>query len=144
MTGDEKARPARLPPGRRPGSAWWLLTKNVNGRAETLVVGRGGEGALAVFSGEGEAEMFFRLGGAFGEGWRIRETSAGELVSILCGPYADVRSVALDPWPGLAADLVGPVGVGRTRFLDRICAAGTKAPARAPGRAPVPSVRKTA
>ena len=60
-----------------------------------------GEQALPVFSGEGEAEMFGWLEGVFEQDWRARETSSGELVSILFGPCAGVgrwRSIPLRRW----------------------------------------------
>jgi hypothetical protein len=54
-------------------------------------------------------------------GWRIRETTRGELASLLCGPYADVHGILLDPPPGLDAEmLVGLVGVGRESFVERL------------------------
>ena len=73
--------------------------------------------ALPVFSGEGEAEMFLWLGGAFEDGWRIRETTAGELVSILYGPCADVGWVALDSSPQMTPDTIRADGVSRERFV---------------------------
>ena len=84
---------------------------------------RGGAQALPVFSGEGEAEMFLWLGGAFEDGWRVRQTSTGELVSILCGPCAGVGSVALDPSPGMAAETLRLTSVGRKRFVGWIAGA---------------------
>lgn len=120
MIENKKARPVQWPPGRRPAWKWWLLVKNGNLRAEVLVVDRSGGHALPVFSGEGEAEMFLWLAGTCMGDWRLRETSAGELVSILCGPCADVRSVALDPSPGMAAETIGLVSVGRERFVNWI------------------------
>jgi hypothetical protein len=121
MIENKKARPAaQWPPGRRPAWKWWLLVKNGKLRAEVLVVDRSGGRALPVFSGEGEAEMFLWLAGTCMGDWRLRETSAGELVSILYGPCADVRSVALDPSPGMAAETIGLVSVGRERFVSWI------------------------
>ena len=120
MTEVKKVRPDGRPPERRPASRWWLLAKDGGSGLEVLVVDHGDERALPVFSGEGEAEMFFWLGGAFEDGWRVRESSAGELVSILCGPCARVESVALDPSPGMAADAISLLSVGRKRFVNRI------------------------
>jgi hypothetical protein len=57
-----------------------------------------GEEVLPVFSFEDEANMFLRLGGQ-GNDWRARETTGGELVSVLCGPCASVDRVVLDPIP---------------------------------------------
>ena len=117
------AEATRPPLGRGPGTKWWLVAKEGRLRRELLTVNCGGGRALPVFSGEGEAQMFVWLEGAFEDGWRVRETSTGELVSILCGPCASVRSVALDPSPGMAkAEMIALVTVVRKRFLDRIVA----------------------
>ena len=140
MTEDEKTRAKQWPPGRRPASKWWLLAKNRDFEAWKLVTDCDGEKALPVFSGEGEAEMFVWLGGAFQDGWRVRETSAGELVSILCGPCASVGRVALDPSPGMAADAIRLVSVSRKRFVSRIvgdpCSYSAKGSAKASMRHP--------
>lgn len=117
-------------PGRPPDTLWWLVARGGHLRTELLFVDCGGGRALPVFSGEGEAEMFVWLGDAFEEGWRVRETSTGELISILCGPCAGVRSVALDPSPGMAEEeLIGLVTLTRERFLDRIVVPGGRTPA---------------
>ena len=63
----------------------------------------GGEEMLPVFSHREEAEMFLRLG-IMGFDWRASESSTRELVSVLYGPCAGVRQVALDPWPEMVAD----------------------------------------
>ena len=73
--------------------------------------------------------MFLRLGGydggCAGGRWRARESSAGELVSVLCGPCKDVKGVVLDPLPEMLKDgPVGLVGVGRKHFLEQIFAKG--------------------
>jgi len=52
--------------------------------------------ALAVFSFGHAPEGFLRLRG-LGEDWFARATSPGELVSLLCGPYASIRWVSLNP-----------------------------------------------
>lgn len=78
---------------------------------------------LAVFSFEEEAEMFLRLGGHDGDGWRARPSGAAEIASLLRGACADVGAVALDPLPGMAGDgTAGLVEVGRERFLKRLAA----------------------
>jgi hypothetical protein len=75
-----------------------------------------------MFSFEEEAEMFLHLGGYDG-GWLARESSVGELVSVLGGPCKDVKDVALDPLPEMLKDgTVGLVGVGRESFLGQIFA----------------------
>src|SRR3712207_7841170 len=46
---------------------------------------------------------FLRLG-TLGTGWQARETSAGELISLLYGPCAGIERVALDPLPRIFED----------------------------------------
>ena len=77
-----------------------------------------GEETLSVFSFEDEARKFFELGTS--DGWRVRETAAGELISILFGPCAGVRRVALDPLPGPDAALAGLVSMGREAFMESL------------------------
>ena len=84
-------RPAEHTPRQPPGPvSYWLIAKKRNNRIEVLTLRTGGEQeTLPVFSSEQEAEIFLRFGGVTG-GWRARESSAGELVSVLCGPCAGV------------------------------------------------------
>ena len=99
---------------------FWLIVKYRTGGIELLRIKLGsGEEALPVFSFEDEARMFFELGTS--DGWRVRETAAGELISILFGPCAGVRRVALDPLPGPdAAALASLVSMGREAFLEAL------------------------
>ena len=102
---------------RRQASTQWLIVKDGCGRLAPMCVDGEGGRVLPVFCFREEAEMFLCLGG-HGDGWRARETSAGELVSVLHGPCADVKCVALDPVPGMLEDgTVGLVEVERKRFL---------------------------
>jgi hypothetical protein len=82
----------------------WIITSYQNNRMEVLTIDPDVEGGsfLAIFSFEEEAEAFLRLLGDEEEkrkGWRSEQTKAGELVSVLLGPCADVKRVALDPLP---------------------------------------------
>lgn len=89
---------------RPPGPAYWLITRNENGRIEVLTIHLGeGEEALALFSFEEEAQMYLGFE-ASGDGWRTRETRAGELVSVLLGCCAHVGRVTLDPLPQMITD----------------------------------------
>jgi hypothetical protein len=108
-------------PQRCLSSTFWLVVMHEERQMEVLMVACSGEQALPVFSGDGEAEMFVWLKGAFEDGWRVRETSAGELVSILYGPCAGVGRVALDPSPEMIGiNAVSLVSVTRERFLSWI------------------------
>ncbi len=83
--------------------------------ALTRVIGP--ERALVVFGFEEEAHAFF-VSASLGEGWRIRESSAGELISMLFGPCAYVDGVLLDPPPDVCSSAMPPPTVGRRRFVD--------------------------
>jgi hypothetical protein len=95
-----------------------MLAKDDDLGAGVLLANCDSEHALPVFSGEGEAEMFVWLGGAFEDGWQVRETSSGELVSILYGPCAGVGRVALDPPPEMTAETIRLVSLSRERFVS--------------------------
>ena len=79
----------------------WLIQSYQNNRMDIFAIDPHGNGGyLAVFSFKEEAEAFLRLlEGDQEKDWHIRETSPGELVSVLLGPCAGVRRVALDPLP---------------------------------------------
>jgi hypothetical protein len=113
---------SRRAPGRAPGSAYWLIARNKNSRLEVLATGlAGGEEAMPVFSHEEEAELFLRLWKVGFDGWQARESSAGELISVLYGPCASVQRVALDPLPEMLLErTVGLVSLSRKRFVDLV------------------------
>ena len=77
----------------------WLITKHVTSRMDVFTTHLCGDPkALAVFSCEEEAQMFLDLRlAASKDGWRVRQTSVGELVSVLYGPCSDTKKVVLDP-----------------------------------------------
>ena len=99
----------------------WLVVRHSNSCLEVLTtkIGTSGE-ALTVFSFEEEAELFLQYG-ASGTGWRARETTAGELISVLYGPCVDVGKVALDPPPEIAGKtMINLVSVGRKDFVQSL------------------------
>ena len=110
----------RQPPG--PVSYWLIAEKRSNG-IEVLTIRTNDEReTLPVFSSEEEAEIFLRLGGVTG-GWRARGSGAGELASVLTGPCASVRKVALDPSPEMVVEgTVGLVSLLRESFMNLIVA----------------------
>jgi hypothetical protein len=101
------------------GSSYWLTAKHENGRIEVRTVCLpGGEAALAVFGHEEDAELLLWLE-VFNHGWWTRESSAGELISVLDGLRNGVEKVVLDPLPRLLAEkTVGLVSLERERFVD--------------------------
>lgn len=118
-------RSAEQTPRKSSGPSYWLIAKTENGRIEVCTFTLpDGEEAVAVFGHEEEAEMFLRFEVA-GRGWRIRESSAGELVSVLYGPCKEVEQVVLDPLPRMLAErMVGLVSIRRERFLESITTGG--------------------
>jgi hypothetical protein len=107
---------------RAPGSTYWLVARNENSRLEVLAIGLAGtEEAIPVFSHEEEAELFLRLWEAGFDVWQARESSAGELISVLCGPCASVERVVLDPLPEMLVErTVGLVSLSRKHFVDLV------------------------
>lgn len=85
---------------------YWLIVKYEINRMDVLTSHLvGGEEALPVFSFKEEAGMFFEHL-ALGNRWQVRETTAGELISILFGPCASADRVALDPLPEIDVEML--------------------------------------
>jgi hypothetical protein len=105
---------------RTTGRPHWLVIKQLTSRMEVSTTHlRGGPKALVVFSNEEEAEMFLDLRlPASKDRWRVRQTSVGELVSVLYGPWSDTKKVVLDLLPEIGREeLSGLLGMHRAEFL---------------------------
>jgi hypothetical protein len=115
-------RTAEQASGRCPALVYWLIARNENGRLRVLVLSLAdGEEVLPVFSYEEEAEMFLRLEQVGFESWQTRKSTAGELISVLYGPCADVKRVALDLVPEMLIErTVGLVSLSRERFANLV------------------------
>ena len=110
----------RQPPD--PVSYWLIAEKRNNGLEVLTIRTDDDQEPLPVFSSEEEAEIIVRFGGVTG-GWRARESSAGELVSVLSGPCAGVKKVALDQSPEMVVEgTVGLVSLLRESFMNLIMA----------------------
>jgi hypothetical protein len=93
---------------RRP--RYWTIARQKDCHADVFAFDPDGRGeALAVFGFEAEAELFLRFD-ELGDGWQVRETTSGELVSLLYGPCAGVERVVIDPLPRII-DSVGCMGI---------------------------------
>ena len=124
MKEDRPRRTAEHTPRQPPDPAsYWLIAEKRNNRVEVLTIRTDdGQETLPVFSSEEEAGMFLRLGGVPG-GWRARESGARELVSVLYGPCAGARMVALDPSPEMVVEgTVGVVSLLRESFMGLVMA----------------------
>ena len=130
-TGVQNGKKVRMPDtirGLEPRPLW-IITCYHNSGMEVLTIDPGGDdgGSLPVFSFQEEAQTFLGLSEddqeEEGRRWRIRETTAGELVSVLLAPCADVRQVALDPLPltlGMGRLMASLCSVAREGFVEEL------------------------
>ena len=113
---------------RRSGTQrYWVIAQDAKdgfGQLEVLTVDLDGTGeALPVFSFEEEAEMFLWLQ-TTEDGREVRETTPEQLVSILCGPCADVGRVMLDPLPEIGVRMqISLLGMDRNDFVESVMGA---------------------
>ena len=105
----------------------WIITCYSNNRLEVLTIDPDGDGGyLPIFSFEEEAQAFLCLSEndqeeKEGYRWRSRQTTAGELVSVLLAPCSDVRQVVLDPLPLPFGRMMLPyVSENRERFIEKM------------------------
>ena len=123
----EGAETAGGVPRRAGTQRYWVIAKDAKdgfGQPDLLTVDLDGAGeALPVFSFEEEAEMFLLLQ-TTEEGREVRETTPGQLVSILYGPCADVGRVMLDPLPEIGARVqISLLGMDRNDFVESVMGA---------------------
>ena len=110
---------------RRAGTQrYWVIAKDGFGKPDVLTVDLDGTGeALPIFSFEEEAEMFLWLQRTE-DGREVRETTPGQLVSILYGPCADIGRVMLDPLPEIGARMqISLLGMDRHDFVESVMGA---------------------
>jgi hypothetical protein len=97
--------------------SFWLIATQAHDWIEVLTIDAGGETVLPVFSFKEEGEFFLGLETTEAHWW-LRETTTGELVSLLLGLCSGVDKVALDPMPGLGErEIVELVSTGRRHFV---------------------------
>src|SRR5918993_3283710 len=118
---------ARGVPQRAGTQRYWVIAKDSKdgfGQLDLLTVDLDGTGeALPVFSFEQEAEMFLWLQ-TTEDGREVRETTPGQLVSILYGPCAHVGRVILDPLPEIRASMQNSLlGMDRNDFVESVMGA---------------------
>jgi hypothetical protein len=126
----EGAKTAGGVPRRAGTQRYWVIAKDAKnakdgfGQLDLLTVDLDGAGeALPVFSFEEEAEMFLWLQ-TTEDGREVRETTPGQLVSILYGPCAEVGRVMLDPLPEIGASVqISLLGMDRDDFVESVMGA---------------------
>ena len=108
----------------------WIITCYRNNRMEVLTIDPDGDGgSLPIFSFEEEAQTFLYLSEKDQEGrrWRSRETTVGELVSVLLGLCGDIRQVSLDPLPlSLGRAMLPYISVAREHFVEELLMGGRR------------------
>jgi hypothetical protein len=110
--------------------SFWLIVTRSHGRMKVLTIDAGGETVHPLFSFQEEVELFLHLQ-AKGVDWWPRETTTGELVSLLLGLCAPVDKVALDPLPSLGKrEIIGLVSTGRRHFVRYLMGEDTAHPER--------------
>lgn len=93
--------------------------------------------ALALFSGEEEARMFCHFCEE-GASANLRQTTAGEVLSLLYCPWCAAKHVALDPFPEILGGrlLLGLLTLSRADFARRFAGLGSETVARPPWSTP--------
>jgi hypothetical protein len=89
----------------------WLIVRQGCSGIEVFTT----DDRLPVFSFRDEAGIFLHFEGA-GDGWHARETSCGELVSVLYGPCREIEHISLDPLP----KMVEAMSVSRKAFVKAL------------------------
>ena len=84
---------------------------------------------LPLFTTAGSARDFLRRGGV-GVDWWVRESTSGELVSILVGYLPHVDRVVLDPVFGVSAGDAEPQSPSKKEFVSVLLGEPLVAPAR--------------
>jgi hypothetical protein len=107
----------------------WIIACCRNNRMQVLTIDPDCDGGfLPVFSFKDEADTFVCLWEDDQEmcrRWHSRQTTTGELVSVLLAPCADVQQVALDPLPlSLGRAMLPYISVARERFVEDLMGGG--------------------
>jgi hypothetical protein len=110
----------------RPVHALWVVFEgSARGLPLTVDLPDGRE-AMALFSGEEEASMFCHFCEE-GASSNIRQTTAGEVLSLLYCPWCAAKHVALDPFPEILGDrLLKLLTLDRARFARRFAGLGSE------------------
>ena len=102
----------------------WLIIKQRCSGLEVFTIGRH---VLPVFSFREEVDTFLHFKGA-GDGWHARETTCGELISVLYGPCREVEHICLDPLP----TIVELTSFSRKAFVEALLASDISSPLEEP------------
>jgi hypothetical protein len=117
--------------------AFWMGLEGSARRLPLTVFLPDGTEALALFSGEEEARMFCHFCEE-GVSANLRQTTTGEVLSLLYCPWCAAKHVALDPFPEILDSrlLLGVLTLDREDFALRFAGLGSEPVARRPWNAP--------
>ena len=103
---------------------WMVLEGSPQSLPLTVFLSDGTTEALALFSGEEEARIFCHFCEK-GASANIRQTTAGEVISLLYCPWCAAKHVALDPFPEiLGGRLLELLTLDREDFARRFAGLG--------------------
>ena len=98
----------------------YLIARRHSTRLEVLTLrAHPGAEALPVFETVGTAHAFLR-GSGLGRDWWVRESTAGELVSLLVGHLPRVKLVVLDPALGVVAEDAEQRSASKNEFVESL------------------------
>lgn len=98
----------------------YLIVRNVNNRINLLTTHTDNGESLPVFSSELAARSFLRFNQC-GPEWHVRESTAGELISLLMGHIADVDLVSPNPPPGdTNGETVMPKAINKRDYIGSL------------------------
>jgi hypothetical protein len=104
---------------RRVHAFWMVLEGSPQRLPLTVFLSDGNTEAMALFSGEEEARMFCHFCEKVVSA-KIRQTTTGEVISLLYCPWCEAKHVALDPFPEiLGSRPMGLLTLSRTDFARR-------------------------
>ena len=110
----------------RIAHALWVVLEDGAWESPLTVALADGTEAIALFSGEEEAQMFCRLRGDKEAISAIRQATPSVVLSLLYCPWW-ARHVVLDPLPGiLARRFSAPLALSRTYFARRFVGVGSE------------------
>ena len=117
--------------------AFWMVLEGSPQALPLTVFLSDGTEALVLFSGEQEARMFCHFCQE-GASANLRQTTTGEVISLLYCPWCAAKHVALDPFPEILGDrlLLGELTLETEDFALRFAGLGSEPVARLPWNAP--------
>jgi hypothetical protein len=110
---------------------WMVLEGSPQALPLTVFLSDGTTEAMALFSGEEEARMFCHFCERAAS-TNIRQTTTGEVLSLLYCPWCAAKHVALDPFPEILGGrlLLGLLTLDRAEFARRFAGLGPDPVAR--------------